>query len=186
MRINALLPFGLLFLFLLNGTAVTLLMLLAATLHEAGHITAAISLGAKIRRFDVELWGGKIIYGGNLSYRDEAVIALSGIALNLLTFATAFLLVGDSSLGLFFALANLAFAVLNLLPIKTLDGYVALNACLYAVTEQEKADSALKGLNSAFMLILCAAICCLVPLSGFNSSVLFLSFLTITLFLERN
>lgn len=161
-------------------------MLASAALHEAGHIFSALASGAKVLRFDVELWGGKLIYGGSLSYLSEALIALAGIAVNLVAFSVSLLFFKDSDYGLFFSFCNLAYALINLLPIKTLDGFVALNAILCAVTKQEKADSALRGLNSAFVLLLCAALCLLVKLSGFNSSVLFLAVLTVSLLLERN
>lgn len=161
-------------------------MLGAAALHELGHLAAALFTGAKIRQFDIELWGGKITYGGVISYRSEVIIALSGTTANLIAFFIAIATTRTDSYSVFFALSNLAYAIINLLPIKTLDGYVALNAFFYAIMTQEKADLVLKGLNSAFVLILCATLCYFVALSGINSSVLFLAVMTLSLLLERN
>ncbi len=101
------------------------LVLLAAALHELGHIAAARGLHIGVGRMTIGALGASLAVGnGLLSYRDEAIIAAAGPAVNLACAGAAILFhraQPDERL-LFFAAASLGLAVVNLLPLPAFDG----------------------------------------------------------------
>lgn len=172
-RLNLLVPVGLLFLFLLNGVYATVIMLFAAVVHEAAHILCANAVGAPITRFDIEPWGGRLLYGGMTSYRQELAISSAGVAANLLT--AAFGLISPFGVyGKLFFYSSVCYAIVNLIPIKGLDGGEMMR-CLVAMQsgtlDAESIERTVNLLSLVFMLVLGAMLCIA---SGFNLSVVFL------------
>lgn len=172
-RLNLLVPIGLLFLLMLNGAWATAIMLFAATVHEAAHILCANAVGAPIVRFDIEPWGGRLLYGGMTSYRQELAISSAGIAANLLT--AAFGLISPFGVyGRLFFYSSLCYATVNLIPMKGLDGGEIMR-CLVSMqsktTDTENAERIVNMLSLIFILVLGAMLCIA---SGFNLSVVFL------------
>jgi len=110
------------------------LILLAAALHELGHIAAARALHVGLGAMTVGALGASLaVADGLLSYRDEALIAAAGPAVNLICLGGAVFLhrqQPDDRL-LFFAAASLALAAVNLLPLPAFDGGRIL-ACICA------------------------------------------------------
>lgn len=172
-RLNILALVGLVFVFLLNGVASSLVMLLAAILHELGHILAANAVGAPIVRFDIEPWGGRMYYGGMTSYKQELLIASGGVAFNFL-FAPIGLIPLFGIYGKLFFFSCVCYALVNLIPAKTLDGGEMLR-CLLCMQKgsigAESAERAVYLLSLIFMLALGATLCLI---TGFNLSVVFL------------
>ncbi len=183
-RLNLLVPVGLFFLFLLNGFFSTFVILLAALVHECGHIALAALCGVGIERFDIELWGGRMYYGGMNSYRKELYISLGGIIANLL-FAPLGLISLFGLYGKLFFCASVCYALVNIIPAKTLDGGEALRCMLNLGFDGEVAYAAQNAVNALSLLFLCAAGLVLAVLTGFNSSVLMLSVITVILVLEK-
>lgn len=173
LRLNLLVPVGLLFLLMLNGACATATMLLAAAIHEEAHILCANAVGAPIVRFDIEPWGGRLLYGGMTSYKQELAIASAGIAANLLTAAFGLI----SPLGIYgrlFFYSSLCYALVNLIPIKGSDGGEIMRCLVAMQSKALVAYSIERGVNMlslVFMLVLGAMLC---PASGFNLSVVFL------------
>ncbi len=165
---------------LLNGILAFTVMILAAALHELGHILAAAICKVRICRFDVELWGGKIQYEGFVGYKQELCIALGGIALNVLT-APLGLCPLFGLYGRLFFYSSLCYAAVNMLPAESLDGGVALSCILRMKTDMRSAMIAERtvAVFSLFILVAVGAILCI--LSGLNSSVLFLCIMTVVL-----
>ena len=94
---------------------------IASVTHELGHIFCAYALGAKIRSIAVYPFGADIKAENSLSsYSSDIILALSGPFVNLaLAFAGYYLNFGE-----FFVTYNLCLMMLNLLPVKGLDGGV--------------------------------------------------------------
>ncbi len=183
-RINILVPIGAVFLLLLNGFCAFFVMLLAAIIHEIGHILFATVCKVRICRFDVELWGGKLSYEGFVGYKQELYIALGGIILNLLT-APLGLCPIFGLYGRLFFYSSLCYAAVNLLPAESLDGGVALSCVLRLKTDMRSAMIAERtvAVFSLFILVAVGSILCI--LSGMNSSVLFLCIMTAVLMVGK-
>lgn len=124
---------------------VVLLCLLAALIHELGHLIAAKIRGIAVDRLELGFMGARIVVDDGLcSYRSEMILALGGPMGNLFTLAaslTAAKMMGVNAqetlaLGAEFiergggivgalgclALASCAQMGLNMLPVRSLDG----------------------------------------------------------------
>ena len=100
---------------------------LAVILHEAGHIVALRAAGGRVVRITVFPFGADMeTEGGQNTVRGEFFSVLGGILANLLTAVLSFCCLRFfPGYGGFFrelALCSLLYAVLNALPVKTLDG----------------------------------------------------------------
>jgi len=185
-RVNILVVVGGIFLFLLNGVSVCFVMLLAAAVHELGHILCALLCKAKIARLDIELWGGRMLYcGSGLSYRQELFIATGGITANLLAAPLGLLIPITGIYGQFFFFCCFAYAIVNIIPAASLDGGVALGCLLRMAADGPQLLAAERIVNafSLFLIICTGAVLCYI--SGSNSSVLFLTVLTVVLIAEK-
>ncbi|MBO5939502.1 MAG: M50 family metallopeptidase [Clostridia bacterium] len=110
---------------LMTHSLFSLASLLAAVLHELGHLLAASVCRIRMKEFSVGLFGtGLTPSGGLYSYFDEIILCLGGPLSNLFFGSLSLLLLRhDSSAFLSaFIFSSFAYAVLNLLPIKGFDG----------------------------------------------------------------
>ncbi len=128
-----------------------LIMLLAAAIHELGHIVCARLLGLELSEMTLDFAGAKIsVRGEATAYQQEFLLSISGAAANLL----AVLLVlfvsavsgniervfyifgginepsGAEGVIYIFVMSSFAQAVVNLLPIRNFDGGQALSCVL--------------------------------------------------------
>lgn len=183
-RVNLLVPVGLLFLFLLNGVGASAVILLAAIIHECGHIAAARLCGICVERMDIELWGGRMFYGGMNGYSKELAISLGGVAANLL-FAPLGLIPALGIYGKLFFFACVCYALVNIIPAKTLDGGEALRCILALNNDEDVAYAAQRAVNAVAVMFLCGAGLTLAVITGFNSSVLMLTVITVVLAVDK-
>lgn len=111
----------------LDGQGVFFLGALACVLHELGHWTAIALLGGRVRSLRLTIAGAEMELDPcrPLSYGREVMAALAGPAVNLLL---AWISVQTGRY--LFAGLNLCFGLLNLLPIRPLDGGRALFCAL--------------------------------------------------------
>ena len=129
-----------------DSVMIVAVYLLAALLHELGHIIAAKVLKIEIKEIRFGFSGVRIVTDGHLtSYKNEALLAMAGPAVNMVAFSLVLLLFHSSgagieeaiyateefmsapnfdprNIGAFFALSSVLQAALNLLPVKTFDG----------------------------------------------------------------
>ncbi len=116
----------------LEGALPFTVMLLSALLHEFGHLCALKLLKYRFRRIDILPMGALIEVPEGISYRDEAIIAISGPLTSLflsLVCAVFFLLTKDVY-TLFGVVINALLGIFNLLPASKLDGGKALYCML--------------------------------------------------------
>lgn len=122
--------------------------LLAALLHECGHLLALTLCGCTRWRISFGL-GGAAIDIGVLPYRREFFCAAAGPAVNLLL-----LLIPDDRLRLF----NLLLLFYNLLPLAPLDGWRMLAAASGQIAPQYQSEICDAAEIIAAALLLCAGL----------------------------
>lgn len=105
-------------LFYQDRSGVFWLAMLACLLHELGHYAVLRYFRKSVKSIHITVFGAEMILGNTLSYRQEFLSAAAGPGMNLFL-AWMFCRFPD---GASFAGLNFALALLNLLPIGTLDG----------------------------------------------------------------
>lgn len=135
---------------LVSPPTVLLAVLLAATVHEWGHLTALRYFGVPVRRLRLTAFGAELDAPAlaRLSYLRELAVTLAGVAVNLLCAVLLATLGARTGFALptLFAGAQLLLAAFNLLPILPLDGARALyllTAYLFAPHAAERVTAAL-------------------------------------------
>ena len=148
--------------------------LLAATVHECGHLLAARALRIPLRLLELDIVGARLWPGGPLpSYRAEAILAAAGpffsllLALPLLPFSTPF--------ALALRTATLSLALFNLLPIDGFDGGRILHALLAAAFDDTRAVHILAISSYLVLFFLFALSSCLLLRYGQSISLAVLS-----------
>lgn len=134
-------------LILCTGTTnLQLLFLLAALLHEGGHLLACFLFQVPVWRFRLTCCGGELVPARHLSGREERIIALAGPAMNLLlAFALIPLVQGETSAV--FLGVNLMLGLFNLLPMLPLDGGRAVHGLLVEFCPEETANQLLNVIS---------------------------------------
>ena len=108
--------------------------------HEFGHAICAVSIGHKVNQITVYPIGGLAdIHMVNRDPVDKLKIALSGPFVNFLLFSV-FVFFENLTLDSF-CILNLLLGSLNLLPIASFDGGVALNAAMSKLSDEETATA---------------------------------------------
>ncbi len=117
-----------------DRTGTVFLTLLAALLHECGHLVAARLLGIRMERVRLGFLGMRLDMGGTvLSYGTEWILCAAGPLVSLLCAAMAAPLWGILEAARIFSCASLVLGVLNLLPIRTFDGGRMLETFLLGI-----------------------------------------------------
>ena len=139
-------------------TAHTLSLLLAAALHECGHLLAARLLGIPLATLHISILGARLeLKDPLLSYRREWLLCAAGPVFSLLCAAAAVLLSrlpcipGQPEI---FALISLSLGLINLLPIGWLDGGRMFRAVCLQYLPQRVADALLWTVSFAVFLLL--------------------------------
>lgn len=107
---------------LLFGLEEAVTVLVAALLHELGHIAAAWGWGVPLRGLRLDLFGARMELGGRIPYRAELAVAAGGPLVSLLAASLAFPLGRVWGGAYLFAAVSLGLGMLNLLPVRGLDG----------------------------------------------------------------
>lgn len=106
----------------------SLATIVAAALHEAGHISVMLFCGIGLRDITVTPYGLEINKERDFKgFFEEIAVSLAGCAVNLITFLVFF---RSGGFLLLLANASITLCILNLLPILCLDGGTALCAAL--------------------------------------------------------
>ncbi len=139
----------------LEGLLPTLLLLLAALLHEGGHLLAMKRYGVPVRRVDINPMGALITYDDSLcSAKASGWIAFAGAGANLAALIVCLPWALKSPYTLFFALVNGFLALLNLLPWEALDGGKLLFCLLSRLLSENAAASVCKAVSRVTSVLL--------------------------------
>ncbi len=173
------------FLLMLNPPDYVALVLLAALLHEVGHLTAALILKVPIRDFYAAPFGFKLTFDfSGASYIRECAVAAAGACANFITAAAVLPFVHGSRRMLFFTIVSAACGVFNLLPLTGCDGGVMLSSLLHRRLSADIAYMACRTVSVIFSLVLwCAAVYLQIKAGG-NMTLLIMSVYLLVLVLK--
>ena len=147
----------LLWLLVIDKSGIAAMSLLAAALHEVGHLLAAHFLKIPIRAMRFDLLGARIdVKGRILSYGEEWLLCMSGPLFSLLFSLIGSFFWSHTKLAIAFSCASLLLGLLNLLPIQTFDGGRMLECALLSFTTPQKTGAILRGCTFLFLWVLWA------------------------------
>ncbi|MBQ3003190.1 MAG: site-2 protease family protein [Clostridia bacterium] len=159
----------------LEGAASACLLLLAALLHECGHLTALHALHIPVKRIDVLPMGAVIAYDDSVCpHRHTAWAAFAGAGANLTAMLVCLPFAGNLYV-LLFVIANAALACMNLLPIETLDGGTVLRSVLAQTRFDSHAERICRIASRLSLLFLAVFFCAVGLYSAFALWYLLLS-----------
>ena len=168
----------------------TVLIFAAAFVHEAGHLVCLKASGVNIYGITILPFGAVIRSDAEkLTYRKEAWAALAGPLAGLCAAAVSGVLfwVLRDPYTLFFAAANVTLSLVNLVPVRTLDGGRALEALAFSRMPFEKAESFAENVSYGAFVFLTFASLGLLAFTGCNFSlVIFCVCLFISAYGKRN
>ena len=116
----------------------------AAMLHELGHMVAAWGWGVTIRSLRLDLFGARLELGGLTGYAAELAVAAGGPLVSLAV-AALFRPMGGMWMGAeLFSSVSLGLGLLNLLPVRGLDGGRMLSCALSLTAGEGVSESVLR------------------------------------------
>ena len=172
--------FAALFLFL-DTAKIAVPLFAASAVHEAGHIAAMYLCGIRPTTFTVYPFGVDINTGDTLSsYRSDILVATAGCAINLLLAAVTFTFIPA------FAMCCTVLAVLNILPIKSLDGGRIVECALLLRMGEDEAARVVYVLSFLFIVMLWIISVYLLFYAPFNPTLFFMCvYLFASIFLKK-
>ncbi len=170
-------------------SGIALLSLVSSLLHECGHLVFMYLFGENPDSVELGAFGIRIerLAVSDLSYGKEAVIAISGVAVNFLLCAV-FLLIycfNGKSLMLAVVFVNLFIAALNLMPVGMLDAGRFLRYILYMRTDDRKTEIILSRISNITVILFCIFTALYTVLAGINISLIAVSIYLILSNLKR-
>ena len=173
-RINVICPFLAAAFLLMNFSVYTLLIALCVLCHEIGHIVMIRRAGQTVQRIDILPFGADIITEGRLlSYADDLKIALAGSVFNLAAAALCFLVLAAAGYNehmIFYIAVNLAYAAINLFPVRNLDGGRAAEIILRCHLPPERVFVLCGVISAAALALLTACAFFVLFATGYNFS----------------
>ena len=168
----------------------TVLIFAAAFVHEAGHLVCLKASGVNIYGITILPFGAVIRSDAEkLTYRKETWAALAGPLAGLCAAAVSGVLfwVLRDAFTLFFPASNLTLSLVNLVPVRTLDGGRALEAWAFSRMPFEKAECVAENVSYGAFVFLTFASLGLLAFTGCNFSlVIFCVCLFISAYGKRN
>ena len=173
------------FLYLSGVLPFALSLCLAVCIHEIGHISAAMLLGADIMSFKGTFLGLRIRYSSiSLGTAGECIVNLSGSLFGLLSAAAVSitpLIRYDFFIS--FAALSVTLALVNLLPVRGLDGGSTIMCILDRFMLPDRSEKIMNIISTASSIAFWVVSVRIQMRSGVNLSILALSvyFLVVTL-----
>lgn len=129
-------------------------------------------------------FGAEIVYDGTAGGAGRQImVALGGVFINLLCALPCFWIGKANENALFFGVASLALAILNLLPVKGLDGGRALEEILLLFMDVPSVWKICKAVSVCFLVLLFVLSLLVLAGSSFNFSLLlFTLYLSLSVF----
>lgn len=174
------------FIISLNAPSNVLITIFSSLLHETGHILMMTSVGNKPQAVKFEITGMNIIRQPDLkiSTKNEILIAIGGPLINFLCFliSVIILCVHNNENILTFGCINLILMTFNLLPVKRLDGGMALFYILSQKYDNNICSKILKITSIFFITIIYLWGFYVFISSGYNISLIIVAiFLTLSM-----
>ena len=125
------------------------ILVLCYVIHEAGHITLARIVGAKIKKFKIGSFHLSLAYDcTKISYKREILVQSGGIIFNLTSAGVAALFSGFGGGSVdFFIICSLSLALMNLYPASMLDGGGVLKSILLLTVDEGRALRIFKAVS---------------------------------------
>lgn len=164
---------------------VAFMPILAAAAHEIGHLAVMLLLRVPVREMEITLFGAEIKSGlFGVGSAGRAVIYFAGAGMNILTGVAAVLLFKQSFLANVFFVSSLGLGVLNLVPIRSLDGGKILEVICESVcpTRADRILNITSVVSLAFLWL--TAVYLMLCLGGNISLLLFCMFMFVSLYLR--
>ena len=140
---------------LITGSFYPLIYVAAAILHEAGHLLAMYCCGQNAPKIKFVGCGIRIAQRCVCSYKAEIIISAFGPLINI-----GFAIMSMLAYAIYpyfpaiqFAIANVVYAFLNLLPVSPLDGYKIISDILYTSLSYRSAKALLRLIGFAFFAL---------------------------------
>lgn len=143
---------------LTDRTGICFVTLLAAFLHECGHLLAARLLHIPLGQVRLDFLGARMeVTGRMLSYVEEWLLCAAGPLTSLVCAAAATPLWSISTHAQMFSCASLVLGLLNLLPIRTFDGGRMLECMLSHFAGARTVRCVMRLCSFLFLFLLWAA-----------------------------
>lgn len=174
------------FIISLKAPSNVLITVFSSILHEMGHLLIMTAVGNKPQAVRLEITGMNIICQPDfkISTKNEILIALGGPLMNLICFmvSTILLCFYNNEHILTFGCINLILMTFNLLPVKRLDGGMALYFLLSQKYNNSVCSKILKITSIFFITIIYVWGIYVFVSSGYNISLIIIAiFLTLSL-----
>ena len=175
------------FIITMNAPSNVLITIVSSLLHECGHLLTMSAVGNKPQAVRLEITGMNIkrTQSIKISTKNELLIALGGPFANAVIFIICCFVICfyQSEILMTIACINLILMAFNLLPIKRLDGGMALYFLLSRRFDAELCSKFLKITSIFFITIIYAWGIYVFISSGYNFSVIIIAiFLTLSMF----
>lgn len=132
---------------------IAVITLITAFIHEMSHIAATIFLKGGFR-FGGAVSGLRLTPRGQLSYRDEILIAAAGPLSNFAVFLSTLPYIRTGGYVAEFGIISLLTGISNLLPIEGYDGYRILDCIASKFSFADRLSAALRRLSFALICIM--------------------------------
>ncbi len=150
--------------------------LFAALVHECGHIAAIVILGGNLGSVRLTPAGARIDAATErMTSAGRVLVYLSGALANIITGTIGYLLGAEN-----FAACSFALAIVNLLPVRTLDGFCAAGEIV-----GEKGTRTLEVISVVMVLALWILAVVVLLFTGSVSLWVFASYLFVSIYLGK-
>lgn len=163
------------FFFLLDESGAAAIGLLAGLMHECGHIAAFVATGYAPRRLSFEMTGIRLekrTY--EMSCLKESIVLLAGSAVNFITCGVLALSAGGIEQSGIFAGTHLVLGIINLLPVRSLDGGKLLLLWTGQLFPMAAAECIAKVVQAVFLVFVTGVSGYLICTGGANFSLIIL------------
>lgn len=173
------------FFLLLDTNGMAIPGIVAAALHEGGHLAVLLAVRCPPKAIRLTPFGAEIVRQGEpRGYLREAAVDLAGPCANLMTLGGC--LLAGAGTGKF-AAANLLIGSMNLMPVDPLDGGQALHAILCLRLQEETAERLVTVISICTLLPLAVAGFLVLLRSRYNFSLLLVGcYLMLLLLLKKH
>ena len=171
-----------------SGQYVFLLCILSAVFHEFGHIYFIMKFKGKPSEIVIHPFETQIKCNlNNVSSRQDIIITLAGVSVNLLIAGVSFIVYLLFQFALFqnLSLCNFALVLINLLPVESTDGGQLLNAVLLQFLSERRADVVCSVVSCVFLIPFVLAGVYVLFVSKYNFSVLFIGIYFLIFYINK-